>query len=194
MEVMVSIFIVAVGLLGAAGMQIMAIRSGVEAQQRAQALTLVQSMASKIGAQPGLSDCYANTTQTDGTPFLGVAGEGRGAPALSCPTVSDAATVALNHLASWDAALQGASELTATSQLVGGMEGARGCISRTTVGTMFVYTIAVAWQGQYDLFAIPNPNNVPAIACATGLYGTSVNADTRRRVLWTTLRIAQLSN
>ena len=58
--------------------------------------------------------------------------------------------------------------------------GARGCVSYDA--TTLTYTVVVTWQGMSDTFA-------PVVNCANGLYG----AETKRRAVWTTLKIATLS-
>jgi type IV pilus assembly protein PilV len=80
----------------------------------------------------------------------------------------------------WQNLLLGTSE-TLGGNSVGAMIGARGCITQTDP-VNDIYTIAVAWQGLTDTAA-------PVVACGNGLYGN----ETRRRVVWTTLRIADLT-
>ena len=60
------------------------------------------------------------------------------------------------------------------------MLGARGCVSYDS--TTLTYTVVVTWQGMSDTFA-------PVVNCANNLYG----AETKRRAVWTTLKIATLS-
>ncbi|TMH30961.1 MAG: type IV pilus modification protein PilV, partial [Betaproteobacteria bacterium] len=49
-EVLISMLIMAIGLLGLAGMQAVAQRAEVESYQRAQALVLVQDMVDRVNA------------------------------------------------------------------------------------------------------------------------------------------------
>ena len=75
------------------------------------------------------------------------------------------------------------------------MIGARGCIAADAAAgtTPVTYTIAVAWQGMSDTVAVVAPTASPAglksaVACGKDLYG----AETRRRVVWTTVSFAKL--
>ena len=99
--------------------------------------------------------------------------------------------MATQSMSGWDSALQGAAE-TLGGNTVGAITLARGCVSSSVDATtgMTVYTIAVAWQGQTDAFvptAFPN-TPVGAQNCAINLY----SAETQRRVVWTTLEVANL--
>lgn len=176
-EVLVSITIILLGLLGLAGLQARAQEAEMESYQRAQALVLLQDMVDRINANRQTAPCYAITTGA-GTPFLG---SGSGV-VIGCVGFGDANTQARADadMSEWQNTLLGASE-TLGGNSVGAMIGARGCITETDP-VNDIYTIAVAWQGLTD-------TAVPAVACGNGLYGN----ETRRRVLWTTLRIASLT-
>ncbi|MGH8571903.1 MAG: type IV pilus modification protein PilV [Gammaproteobacteria bacterium] len=176
-EVLVSIAIILVGLLGLAGLQARAQEAEMESYQRAQALVLLQDMVDRINANRQTAPCYAITTGV-GTPFLG---SGAGV-VIGCVGFGDANSQARADadMTDWQNSLLGASE-TLGGNSVGAMIGARGCITQTDP-VNDIYTIAVAWQGLTDTAA-------PAVACGNGLYGN----ETRRRVVWTTLQIADLT-
>lgn len=176
-EVMVSIAIILLGLLGLAGLQTRAQEAEMESYQRVQALILLQDMVDRINANRKTAPCYAVTTGA-GTPLLGTGS----AVAIGCVGYGDANTQAqaVADMTEWQNLLLGASE-TLAGNSVGAMLGARGCITLTDPANN-VYTIAVAWQGLTDTTA-------PAVACGNNLYGT----ETRRRVVWTTLQIADLT-
>lgn|SRR5512134_2659457 len=192
LEVLVALFIVAIGMLGAVGLQAYSHRAAFEAYQRAQALILVRDMADRIQSNRSVVNCFAVTTDPTGTPFVGTAGSGYLAGGnLPCAAAIAGYAQAQQGLTEWDAALKGAGEVLGGAK-VGTMVGARGCISATAdpATGMLVYTVAVAWQGDAPLFAITDPQNPPrpAVACGEGLYGN----EAQRRVVWTTFRVANL--
>src|SRR4051812_34767512 len=64
-EVLVSLFIVTLGLLGLAALQAKAQQAELESYQRAQALVLVQDMVDRINANRKTAGCYAFTPLPD---------------------------------------------------------------------------------------------------------------------------------
>ncbi|HKA45906.1 MAG TPA: type IV pilus modification protein PilV [Burkholderiales bacterium] len=177
-EILVTIVIVAVGVLGLGAMHLRVQQAEMEAYQRIQALTLLSDMVDRINANRQTAQCYAFTAG-GGAPYLGATGSGHLA-APTCIGFGSVATQALavNDMTAWDGYLNGNSE-TQGGNAVGAMIGARGCVSYdAATGT---YTVAVAWQGLSDMPA-------PTVSCGDNLYG----AETKRRVVWTTLRIATL--
>ncbi len=71
-EVLVSVVILLVGLLGLAALMTNSQKAESESYQRAQALLLLQDMVGRINANRAVAACYAITDATAGTPFLGV--------------------------------------------------------------------------------------------------------------------------
>ena len=71
-EVLVSIVIMTIGLLGFAGLFVRSQQAGIEAYDRAQALLLVESMVNRISTNRQTASCYA-LTPSSGEPYLGVA-------------------------------------------------------------------------------------------------------------------------
>ncbi len=174
-EVLVTLVIIAVGLLGLAAMQSRAQQTELEAYQRAQAIALMQDMVNRIEANREAAGCYGITA--DGaTDFLGTG-------ATTLPTCSSFGTTesqstANADVAAWHALLIGATELLNGSS-VGAVIGARGCIFANAANDRF--TVAVAWQGLSETVT-------PANGCGQGLYGDEGN----RRVVTTTVRIPDL--
>lgn len=166
-EVLVTIVILAIGLLGLAGLQSRLQVSEMEAYQRAQALILLQDMASRLAANRGNAAAYvtgANNALGSGANCANFAGD----------------------LAEWCDALQGAAE-TSTAGNVGAMVGGRGCVEDMGGDE---YLITVAWQGLTPISAPPNN-----IACGQGSYdGGNCAGDTCRRIVTTIVRIADLAS
>jgi type IV pilus assembly protein PilV len=196
MEVLISMLIIALGLLGLAGMQVRMQQAEFESYQRSQALVLLYDMVERIQAHRGAArTCFAFTTNTgNGTPYLGT---GTTAPGgcVSAGTAADNA-MADASIAEWDALLDGAAE-TSGGAAVGAMVGARGCVQYNAATELpgrpgtGVFTVIVAWQGQSETSAptsIADDGTTISINCANGLYGT----ETRRRAIATTFRMAQL--
>lgn len=175
-EVLISVVILLVGLLGLAGLQVRSQQAEMESYQRAQALILLQDMVDRINTNRAVAPCYAITSDTsNGSPYFGASS--------SAWTTCTSGTLEQQGLANadmtaWDAALKGAGE-NSSGSAVGAMNGARGCVTKTGVGT---YVVAVSWQGTNDTVA-------PGVACGNTLYGN----ETQRRTISLTLRIADLT-
>ena len=190
LEVLVSMVIIAFGLLGLAGLQTRMQQAEFESYQRAQALVLLYDMIDRININRATAPCFAITTNAvGGTPYLGT---GSVTPPVCGYSTAGNNTMANTALSDWDGMLNGAAE-TKGGVNVGAMVGARGCVSfdnttlllDPTTGAQIpgtgIYTVAVAWQGINDTI-------VPTVNCANGLYG----AETKRRVVSTNFRLAFL--
>jgi type IV pilus assembly protein PilV len=191
MEVLISMLIIALGLLGLAGMQVRMQQAEFESYQRSQALVLLYDMVERIQAHRGAArNCFAFTTNANGTPFLGTGATPPGG-CVSTGTAADNA-MADASIAEWDALLDGAAE-TSGGASVGAMIGARGCVQYDATTELAgqpgtgVFTVVVAWQGQAQTAAPTNADGT-AINCANTLYGD----ETQRRAIATTFRMAQL--
>jgi len=192
MEVLITMLIILIGLLGIVALQGKAQQAELEAYQRAQALIMLSDIVDTLGSNRATLACFAITTNTtNGTPFIGAAGAGHlGTPACSASTTqyNNNAVGFINLL---NAMLLGASERAGPgfTEFVGSMLGARACINydaTTELGSPVLpgtglYTVVVSWQAMGDLVA-------PAANCGNGLYG----AETKRRAVSTTLRFADL--
>ena len=169
-EVLVSMVIIAFGLLGMAGVQARLQVAELEAYQRSQALMLLNDMASRLSTNRLNAASYVT-----GTPY------GTGMP---CPTSTS--TVVDRDVKEWCDALQGAAEVTGTTKQ-GAMIGGRGCV-QSSGGD---YLITVAWQGLTPISAPPS-----SVTCGANSYdssGTNCVNDLCRRVLTTLVRIADMS-
>lgn len=172
-EVLVSLLILSVGLLGMAGLQVRLQQAEMEAYQRSQALLLLQDMAQRLSANRPAAASYVT---------------GSGAPLGTGSDCSAAGSSRRDSdLAEWCAALQGAAEIlgSATSaSRVGAMLGGRGCVESLGQGE---YLITVVWQGLTPLAASPQ-----GLACGRGLYDGQPGCrdDLCRRALSTRVRVA----
>lgn len=170
-EVLVSLLVIGIGLLGVVGLHTKAQQAEMESYQRAQALLLVQDMVNRINANRSAADCYLTTANPLGVGFTVSPCAGVGTSVTR--TTADA------DLAAWDSLLDGGSESLDGNQ-VGAMIGARGCVTYDAVSDS--YLVSVAWQGLSATVSSSNP-------CGEGLYGAN---EALRRVVGVTVRIADL--
>lgn len=186
-EVLVTLIIILVALLGIAALQARAQVAELEAQQRAQALILMSDIVDRINANREAVSCFAVTTNTtSGTPYIGAAGSNHLGSTACTASTSAYNTQADSTITALDNLLKGNTE-TAGGENVGAMIGARACVnydSSTELGGAAgtgLFTVIVTWQGMSALIA-------PAAKCAVDLYGD----ETKRRAVSTTFRVADL--
>lgn len=172
-EVMVTVFILAVGLLGIAGLQSRLQVSEMESYQRAQALLLVNDMANRLASN-----------RNDVLSYKTASSLGAG---MTCPT--DVSSRQKIDAREWCLALQGAGESLGNSS-VGALVGGRGCVAESPLGSGQFF-ITVAWQGLTPLSAPP-----ASVTCGVNSYngatGSACVNDLCRRVVTTVVRIATL--
>ena len=169
-EVLVTIIIVAFGLLGMAGLQVRLQTAEMESYQRSQALLLLNDMANRMAANRNNIASYATGVTYGGT--------------AACPTA--VGTIVQRDLKEWCEALQGAGETLGGSK-VGAMIGGRGCVA--AVGSD--YMVTVAWQGLTPIVAPP-----ASVTCGANQYnsaGTPCVNDLCRRAITTLVRVGSLS-
>ncbi|MEO8134602.1 MAG: type IV pilus modification protein PilV [Betaproteobacteria bacterium] len=142
-EVMVTVVLLSIGLMGLAALHARTTAAQVESYQRIQALLLAQDMAERIAADKGAA------------PALVGDGYGSG-PETGCAALTGSALDACN----WGNALRGTGEKLA-GQNAGTLLRGRGCISATAPNR---YLVVVAWQGVQRSAA-------PAASCGDGSYG-----------------------
>jgi type IV pilus assembly protein PilV len=177
MEALVTIVILAFGLLGVAGMQSKVGVAEMESYQRAQALLALSQMTELLSANTAQAAAYVSNAPV---------GTGDAQPA-SCTAIAPGPN---RDLCEWSNTLKGNGETSAAGAKSGAMLGGRGCITQLQaanpalgVCSAGIYQVAVAWQGMA-------PTAVPALACATGLYGAN---DAYRRVMSTTVSVPTTS-
>lgn len=171
-EVLVTIVIIAFGLLGMAGLQSRLQVSEMEAYQRAQALVLLNDMASRISTNRSAAASYAGTEVT---------------PTTNCTTAFGGTTALAVDRREWCNALQGAGEVASGTKL-GAVIGGRGCVASLPGGE---YMVTVAWQGMVPVSAPP-----ASVTCGANAYDlggtTGCTGDLCRRYVTTIVRIASL--
>ena len=179
-ESMVTIVVIAFGLLGVAGLVSRSFVTEAEANQRTQAQLLLQDMAARMEANRANVATYV-TGDTGITGYVDVNGN---PTLLSC---DPAAPLVDRDRCEWGQMIAGTDErinATNASMLVGAI----GCIYQIDAFNR-VYAISVSWQGP-SLLSDPvgDPNFAPS-GCGRGLYGN----EAQRRLVTTLLRIANLN-
>jgi len=189
-EVLVSLLLIVVGLLGLVGLQVRMQQAEFESYQRAQALVLMNDMVDRIHAHHITASCFA-FSNLNGTGWVGTGSSVTPACAVSNANDNNQAVLIMQE---WQSLLLGAAEQKPGSVNVGAMLGARGCVYYDPASALLdptgaalpgtgLYTVAVAWQGTVATFA-------PTVNCANGQY--SSGDETRRRLVSTTFRLAEL--
>ena len=163
-EVLVTIAILMIGLLGLAALQTNATIAEMEAYQRSQALVLVQDLADRISANKTNASSYVMNN-------IGITPDTN-----ACSSYTAAVDV---DICEWGKKLAGAAETTGGGTKVGAMIGARGCVTQPTPN---VFMVTVAWQGMSKVGA-----STPGASCGAGAYGTG-----QRRTVSVIVRVGLL--
>jgi type IV pilus assembly protein PilV len=175
LEVLVTAVIIAVGLLGLAGLQAKMAATQMEAYQRAHALVLLEDMVARINSRR--SHAKAGEYAAVGTMTIVGSGDDFD-PAQGCAQ----ADLTERDLCEWSGALKGAGTTDDSEVFLGAMIGARGCIEQLSVNPP-TFRVSVAWQGLSDTVA-------PSLTCGQDVdYGSAG----RRRVLAVQLSLAELN-
>ena len=170
-ELLVSIVIFSVGLLGIAGLQMVSKKANYEGLQRTIASQVAYGMLEDMRANGSGISIYA------AAPDLG-GGKLSGLPVSNCRNVNtpcSPAQKAGHDLWYWERVLDGAHEIGVEGQ-AGGVLTPTLCINGPAGGVSGVYLVSVAWYGSTSLM---NPDT-DACGSGTGKYGDN---DANRRVL-----------
>jgi len=169
-EILITLVVVAFGLLGLASFTTRATALGVEATQRARAATLLADMGNRIAANRPKATDYVKAAALGAT--LNDA-------TYCAPAVTT--TLAARDLCEWNNLLAGSAD--AQSDGTADALTFRGCITRP-VASDPVFIVTIAWAANV-------PGVPPADACATGAFG---NDDAFRRILRTQVRVPALTS
>ena len=180
-EILIAVFVLSVGMLGAGGLQLVSSRSNHEALQRGLATALLQDMVERMRANPSALDTYTASG-------VGRSLDGDDMPLQACSTDCTAAQLAAYDLYEWEQALAGVTE-TRSGNNVGGLVSPIACITGPAGGGG-IYTVSIAWRG---LTSLSNP---VANTCGegSGVYDSvdGAEADVHRRLITLTTFIAVL--
>ena len=174
-EVLVTMVIIAFGLLGMAGLQSRMQVAEMEAYQRAQALVLLNDISNRISTnrRAAVLDSYVTASAIS--------------PTTNCASTYAGTSMAQQDLREWCLSLQGAAEVQGGNK-VGAVVGGRGCVQ--ALGSQ-EYMVTVAWQGLLPLSTPPE-----SVDCGKDSYDGGTGAkcinDLCRRVVTNVVRIASL--
>lgn len=164
-EVLVSLVILATGILGAVAMQTTAQKGSFDAMQRSQASALAQDIIERMRSN--------DVTILSG--YAGVFGDsGESAPLSSCEAPDELCTpieLRANDLYQWEQKLLGADVKKGNSN-VGGLVGALGCITFNDNAV----TVAVSWESKTKTKTLVNTDNGFASDC-------KITGDARHRLI-----------
>ena len=138
-EVLIALFILVSGILGAVAMQISAKKGSFDAMQRSVASALAQDILEKIRSNhsdPNVLELYQGTYGETLNP----------APTSRCRTATSnctSAQMAVNDIYEWEYALMG-MDVSDQGVSNGGLIGARACIDHSNNAV----TVVISWQGR----------------------------------------------
>lgn len=197
LEVMITVFVIAVGLLSVAGLQAIAKQSNFDSVQRTVAAALAQDLIERIRANPGQGASYV-TDATNGISESNVPS----APGVDCSTGSASSSVctpaqlvAFDRY-QWSRALLGRVETvnsgsgpSATTDYVGGLSEPTACVVNATA-PCGLYTITIVWRGITPQPVASASESGTAVSTSCGTNNTAYvptssadSAKTLRRVL-----------
>jgi len=160
-EVLVALFILATGVLGAVAMQATVKKGSFDAMQRSLASALAQDIVERMRNNDATA--LAGYMKTN----YGVALDAVPAKRCNTPaTVCDAAEMITNDTYEWEAVLMGADVYHGLNK-TGGLVGGRACISNT----LQAITVVISWQGR------------TSISDAKKVNGCGTAGDKRRQVI-----------
>ncbi len=144
-EVLIALFIIVTGVLGAVAMQAIAKKASFDAMQRSIASSLAEDIIARMRtANTDNLAAYVADDYGTGT-YNGNQAYSVGKRCSSLNECSEAEMVSANQY-EWEHALMG-WDVTLSDKLAGGLIGARGCISQADN----VITVTVSWQGRQKL-------------------------------------------
>ena len=185
-ESMVTVVVVAFGLLGIAGLVSRSFTTEVDAMQRAQAAMLLQDMVTRIEGNRANAAAYETDDTTGITGYVATTTPS-GTTAYSLVTCNPAAPMAERDSCAWGQLLAGGNERIDNAN-AGVLVGAMGCVNVIDAFNQ-IYAVTIAWQGASASAApVDNPDFLPT-KCGEGQFGN----ENQRRLMTTLLRIGTLN-
>jgi type IV pilus assembly protein PilV len=173
-ELLISIVIFSIGLLGIAGLQMVSKKSNYEGIQRTIASQVAYGMLEDMRANGSGISIYAAAPDLGGNKLAGL-------PVSNCRnanTPCSPAQKAGHDLWYWERILDGAQEVGTEGQS-GGIAFPTLCIDGPAGGLAGIYTVSIAWLGSMSL------SDPEGSACGSG-NGKYGDGDANRRVLQVT--------
>ena len=173
-EVLVTVFVMGVGLLALAGLQIIAKKASFDAAQRTLAAQATQDILTRMRANASAVDRYVVANA------IGLPPPGRNCTQAPCTP----AELAAWDLYQWAQQLAVGGEVDDEGVATGGMAEPTACI--LAGGTTAHYRIAIAWRGITPLAPPEDPDDPtdPAnVDCGSDAYLDDEGLDDHRRVM-----------
>ena len=184
-ESMVTVVVVAFGLLGVAGLVSRSFVTEVEAMQRAQAAMLLQDMVTRIEGNRGNAAAYV-TGDSGITGYISTTTQS-GTTAFSYVSCDPAAPTVDRDRCAWGQLLAGGNERIDNTN-AGVLVGAMGCVHEIDAFNR-IYAVTIAWQGASAGAAPLVDNNFAPTGCGRDQFGN----ENQRRLMTTLLRIGTLN-
>jgi type IV pilus assembly protein PilV len=155
-EVLITVFVTAIGLLTVAGLQAAAKKANFESAQRTTAVALAQDMVERMRSNdPATWSSYYTSDST--------------AAASSSACTADTGCApgdrAAFDLYQWNQRLVGAEVTDSSGNATGGLVSPTGCVRLQSTG---VYRVAIAWRGMSPITPLATDEKLYD-ACGTGL-------------------------
>ena len=172
-EVLVSIVIFSIGLIGVARLQVVAKQSNYDAVQRVTATAIAQDLIARMRSNADQLGAYITNSGTRTITYADNTSEP--SPVCDGNNACTAAQLAAHDLWEIEQDLLGVAEQDANGNGTGGLSQATVCITATdesgaaVSGGSAYYTVAIAWRGKADL---SNPI-LSTCGQTSGWYGTS---------------------
>ncbi len=184
-ESLVTVVVVAFGLLGVAGLVSRSFKTEVEAVQRAQAAMLLQDMVTRIEGNRTNAATYV--TGDAGITGYAATTSPEGITAYSLVSCNPAAPMTERDQCAWGQLLAGGNERIDGNN-AGTLVGAVGCVHEIDAFNR-IYAVSVAWEGTTAGAAPIVDNNFPPTGCGRDQFGN----ENQRRLMTTLLRIGVLN-
>lgn len=198
-EVLATVVILAIGLLGIAALQLMSKRSGFESVQRTTASALAMGIVERMRSNSAVLNTYAGTLEApevDVVPaatFTAIAPDCNvGSPCTAIQLADSDRTELLNRLGGFDVT-------TPANDPTGGLISPRACITSQVPAAQVnakgapdrsgAYQVTIVWRGQIKL---SNPNAANICGMASGSYDDNPGDNSYRRTLIVNAFIAEL--
>ena len=156
-EVLIALFILVTGIIGAIATQASAKKGSFDAMQRSLASSLAQDIIERMRINQSSALFLEN--------YEGTYGAGGSAPASRCNSAASLCTpqeMVTNDLYEWEQTLLG-SEVKNGSKNVGGLLGATGCISHNNNNV----TVVVSWEGRFESTDAAAASGEFAVSCGS---------------------------
>lgn len=168
LEVLISMVVLSIGLLGIAGLQATSKRTSYEALQRTTAVMLTRDIIERMRTNPDQIAAYNGTVDTTTITH-------NDCSAATCTP----AQLAAYDLFEWQQAILGANELSDTGVNTGGLVSPVGCITVAAACTSCLVTVAIAWRGMTKL----SDPSIDTCGDTTGNYDDTAGDNVFRRVI-----------